>query len=113
MYVLYDDYFYLYLVGELYDLFVGEGERSEGADVEVGACFAAQVAEVVGFVFEHDLRVFPADGELVGVAEVVVGGPAELGAGEVEHLALVGLQVLLDPVVDGLVLNGGVIGGGL
>ena len=43
-----------------------------------------------------------ADGQLVGVAEVVLRAPAELGAGQVEHLELPDLLVLEDHVVERL-----------
>jgi hypothetical protein len=90
-------------------LFVDEDEGLLLADVEEGAGLAAQVAQVVALVLEDDLCVPAADGELVGVAEVVVGVPAELGPREVEHLELADLLVLLNQAVDRLVLLGSVV----
>ena len=56
---------------------------------------------------------FAADGKLVGVAEVVVRGAAELSAGQIEHLDLIAVQILIHPVVNGVAPLGTEVGLGL
>ena len=100
--MLEDDHLDLDLVGELDDLLIAQHQRLLLADVEEGASLAAEVPDEVGLVPEDYLRMLAADRQLVGVAEVVFGGPSELGPRQVEHLALRHLLVFRYPVVYAL-----------
>ncbi len=112
-YVFDDDHLDLDFVGQLDYLFVSQDQGFHRTDVQKGAGFASQVSQVVGLVLEDDLSVFAADGELVGVAEVVLRRATELGPRQVEHFAFVAVQILSHPVIDGVTPLGVEVSGGL